>query len=720
MAALQKIRSWGTFTIIVIGLALFAFIAGDFAQGWQSMSNEQRQRVGEVYGESLGIQEYQKMVDEYSEIIKNANGLGSLTEDQMTYLRDQMWQTYVNNQVINHEAKALGLSVSDEELRTVINEGSHQMLRNTPFTNPQTGLFDVNILKQFKSEMEKIKLQAAQMPAEQLNYFLQMESYWDFTEKNLRETLLAEKYQTLLSKSMISNPVSAKMAFDGRVNQKDIVMAAVPYRTIADSTITVSDSDLKAKYNEWKEAFKQDVETRDIKYIDITVRASAADKKALDEEMNEYSTLLAESAEVAKLVRESGSTVSYSRLPIRKSALPTDIANVVDTLGVGVQKGPFYSGTDNTMNIVKVISKVSLPDSIEVRQIGVPGADMAAIEKTADSIMTALNAGTPFDTIAKKYDQTAEKRWIVSAEYENTTLDENNRHFITILNGMPVNAIEKIVLKNQGIVITQVTDRRAMTDKYDVAVIKRPIEFSKETYTDAYNKFSQFLAANTTVADIEANAMKEGYMVQNHPDMTSNIDKVAGVNSTRDVLRWIFSEDTDEGAVSQLYECGDNDHMLVVMMTKIHPEGYRSLDDEQVREFVKAEVLKDKKAAQLQEQMKSAASLADVQKLAGVRTDTVKHITFNSPTYVSLTGSSEGTLSAAVSDTENGKFVAGVKGNGGVYAFQVIGGEKRADQFDAKAEESQLANRNLSIVMRNLINELTLKADVKDNRYLFY
>ncbi len=684
------------------------------------MSNEQRQRVGEIYGEPVSIQEYQQMVDEYADILKFGNSMSSLSEEQMVYLREQMWNTYVNNQAIAHEAATLGLSVSDEELRAVINEGTHPMLRNTPFTNPQTGLFDANILKQFQSEFEKMKLQAAQMPAEQLEYFTTINRFWSFTEKSLRETLLGEKYSTLLTKSILSNPVSAKMSFEGRVNEKDIVVAAVSYRSIADSTLTVSDSEMKAKYNEWKEAFKQPVEMRDIKYIDIAVTASDADRKALNEEMDEFGKLLAETNDVMKLVRESGSIVNYSRLPITKGALPTDIANVVDTLGVGVQKGPFYSGTDNTMNIVKVIAKVTLPDSIEVRQIAVPGVDMTAIHKTADSIMTTLNAGTPFDTIAKKYNQTAEKRWIVSNQYEGTNLDEANRHFVQTINGMATNAIEKIELKNQGVVITQVTDRRADVAKYDVAVIKRPIEFSKETYTEAYNKFSQFLAANTKVEDIEANALNSGYFVRTLPDMVSTTEKVAGVNSTRDMLRWIFDENTEKGDVSKLYECGDNDHMMVVMVTAINSESYRTLEDAQISEFIKGEVLKDKKAAKIQEEMKGVASLADVKKLAGVRTDSVKHITFSSPTYISATGSAEGTLSAAVSKTAKGQFVAGVKGNGGVYAFQVIGENKRADQFDAKKEETQLNNRNISFIQRSFINELIEKAEVVDNRYLFY
>lgn len=719
MAALQKIRSWGPVLVGVIGLALFAFIAEEFVRSFQATQNESRQRIGEIYGEAINVQEFQTLVDEYSEVVKFTRGLTSLTDEQLTQLRDNVWQTYINNKIIQHEAQELGLTVSDAELQATIAQGTHPLLMNTPFVNEQTRTFDVNQLKKFLAEYENIKTQAEQIPAEAIESYTQLYKYWSFIEKNLRETLLAEKYQTLLSKTIISNPVAAQMSFDGRVNEKDIVLAALPYSSVSDNDIQVEDSEIKAKYEELKNNFKQEVETRDIKYIDVTVTASDADKKALDEEMAEYNQLLAAGGNMAKLVRESGSTVAYSALPLSKNALPRDIAALLDSMSVGTQKGPYYNAGDNTMNIVKLLAKITAPDSIEVRRIQVVAADADATRQTADSIMTALNTGTPFDSIAKKYNQSGAKSWITSAQYEGQLLDEDSRKFFETLYRLSVNETEKIEL-TQGTIIAQVTDRRALINKFDVAVVKRPVEFSKDTYTRAYNDFSQFLAANSTQSEIEENASKKGYTVQMRNDMANYEHYVANLPSTREALRWIFNDDTEVGDVSPLYECGNNDHMLVVILTGTHPKGFRGLEDANIKEFVKQQVIKDKKAKQLADMMNGKNDIASIAGLKGAISDTIKHVTFGSPAFIQATGASEPALSGAVSKTAKGQFVNGVKGNGGVYAFQIIGENKRNETFDSKAEQQQLNTRNMRIAFSRFFNELTEKANIKDNRYLFF
>ena len=147
MATLQTIRSKGPLLVVVIGLALFAFIAGD---AWKVLQPHQgKQDVGEVNGKTLTAQEYQKMVDEYAEVIKLTQGLNSLNDDQLTQVKDQVWQSYVNNQLIAAEAKKLGLTVSDAEIQAIIEEGTHPLLMQTPFRNPQTGAFDKDMLKKF-------------------------------------------------------------------------------------------------------------------------------------------------------------------------------------------------------------------------------------------------------------------------------------------------------------------------------------------------------------------------------------------------------------------------------------------------------------------------------------------------------------------------------------------------------------------------------------------
>ena len=717
MATLQKIRNRGKILIFTVGLALFAFIAEEFVRSLSYTQTERHQRVGKIYGEKINVQEFNAQVEEYTDVVKFTQGVNTLSDDQLSMFRDQVWQTLVSDKILEHECEKLGITVTDAEMQDIINNGKNPMLAQTPFRTQQ-GTFDVNALKQFLSQYNEV-MTNPNLASEVKEQYQQMNNYWNFIEKTIRRQTLTNKYQTLLSSLMVSNPVAAKANFEGRTNESDIYMAALPFSSVKDDDVKVDDNELKAKYEELKELFRTDQETRDIKYIDINVVASEADKANLQKEMEGYAQALAEGADPAKTVREAASQVPYSALPVSAASLPHDIAEKLDSISVGAQVGPFVHEHDNTINIVRLINKVNLPDSVEVRQIAAPGNDMAAIEKTADSIMNALAAGANFDTIAKKYDQPATKNWITSKQYEGQAMDENNRKFLSTINTAAVGSYNKIVLDGQGVIITQVTDRRNIIAKYDVAVIKRAMDFSKDTYGKAYNDFSSFLAGNAKAEEIEANAAKAGYTVQTRNNVSSTEHNVVNVRSTRDALRWIFDEKTKVGDVSPLYECGDNDHLLVIMLAGIHKKGYLAQDDEQIREFLTNEVMKDKKAVILQEKMKNAKSVADVAKMEGAVTDTIGHVTFASNAFVSKIGASEPALSGSVSKAKKGDFKSGVKGKAAVYAYQVIEQTKTDAKYDKKEEEQKL-QQAISRNLGNAINELIQKADVSDKRYIFF
>ena len=717
MATLQKIRNRGKILIATVGLALFAFIAEEFVRSLSYTQAESHQRVGKIYGEKINVQDFNASVEEYADVVKFSQGLNTLNDDQLSMIRDQVWQSLVNEKMMQHECEKLGICVTDAEIQDIINNGRNPMLAQTPFRTQQ-GTFDVNALKQFLNQYNEV-MSNNDLGSEIKEQYQQMNNYWKFIEKAIRQQTLNQKYQTLLNGLMVSNPVAAQASFDGRTNEADIYMAALPFSSIKDDDVKVEDSELKAKYEEMKEMFRSNEETRDIKYIDINVTANEADKANLQKEMEGYAQALAEGADPAKTVREAASQVPYSVLPVSAKSLPHDIAEQLDSLSVGTQVGPFVHDHDNTINIVRLINKVNLPDSVEVRQIAAPGNDLTAMEKTADSIMNALAAGANFDTIAKKYNQPATKSWITSNMYEGQVIDENNRKFINTINTAAVGSNNKIVLDGQGVIIAQVTDRRNIVTKYNVAVIKRPMDFSKDTYNKAFNDFSSFLAGNTNVEDIEANAAQAGYNVQTRDNVSNTEHTIANVRSTREAMRWLFNEDTKVGDVSPLYECGENDHLLVIMLTGVHKKGYLTWEDEQIRSFLTKEVMKDKKAALLAEKMKDAKSIADVAKIEGAVTDTIKRITFTSNAFISKVGASEPALSGSISKSKKGDFKSGVKGKSAVYAYQVLDQKKSDVKYDQKEEEQKL-QQSIARNLGNFTGELIQKADITDNRYIFY
>lgn len=371
MATLQNIRSKGPLLVIVVGLALFAFIAGD---AWKVLQPHQSQSVGEVNGESLSAQDFQKMVEEYTEVVKISSGLNALTDEQTNQIKDEVWRSYVNNKLIENEAKKLGLTVSKAELQAIIDAGVHPMLQQTPFRNPQTGTFDKDMLKKFLADYAK--MDKTKMSSQYAEYYTSMYKYWSFIEKNLVQSRLAEKYQALVTKSLFSNPVEAKNAFDARVNQSDLLLSAIPYSSISDSTVSISEADYKAAYDKKKEQFKQYAESRNIKYVDVQVTASPQDKAAIQKEMADYTNqLTSTTSDYTSFIRTTGSQVPFVDMFYTSKSLPADVVSRLDSVATGNVYGPYYNASDNTYTSFKKLGVTSMADSIQFQQIQIAGAD---------------------------------------------------------------------------------------------------------------------------------------------------------------------------------------------------------------------------------------------------------------------------------------------------------------------------------------------------------
>ena len=719
MTALGKIRSKGILLIIIIGLGLFAFIAEEAFRSCNGIKGQNSQQIGEVLGEKIYVQDFQKLLEEYQDAMKLTMRTDNLSEDQLNQLKDQVWQQLVSERVMKEDCKKLGLTVTEDELQNVLNDGTNQLLTQTPFVNQQTGRFDVSILKQFIDAYRKAE---ASNNSQQLDQMRPAYNYWLFVEKNLRTQLLAQKYQSLLANCVLSNKVEAKMAFNEENEEAQIQLASIAYNTIKDADIKVTDEELKAKYEELKPAFRQQQETRDVKMVDVQVKASATDRAQLQKDMAGYQKQLAASADPTQVVSKSGSMIQYIGLPVSGKAFQQypDIASKIDSMAVGTT-GVVENTKDNTYNIVRILSRTELPDSVEFRQIQVGGKTLEAARASADSIQKALAAGGDFQAIAKRYGQDSTTTWFTGAMYEQaSTMSQDNRAYIEALLNGAVGSTQNIEL-TQGNVVIQVLNRKAMKSKAVAAVIKKEIRFSDNTYSKAYNRFSQFVTqSQASLADLQKHATKFGYTVQDLNDFATSSHTVGNVGGSgiRDAIKWIF--EAKEGQVSQLFEAGkENDHLLVLCMTKIHPQGYRPWDDAQVKEIVKREVIRDKKAEMIMAKLKGVNSIAAAQ-AKGAKVSTVNQITFAAPAFIQATGAAEPALSGAVAATAQGKFCsAPVKGNAGVYVFQVVKKQMRPAKYNEE-QQIQMCRQRAMQYMGNFMQDLVFGAGVVDSRYLFF
>lgn len=716
MATLQNIRSKGPLLVIVIGIALFAFIAGD---AWRIFQPNMGPRdAGEVNGDPISAFDYQQLLDEYTNVIKYTSGNSALTEEQLAQVKDEVWRGYVNNKLIENEAAKIGLTVTKEEIQAIIDEGTNPMLQQTIFRNPQTGAFDKDMLKKFLVDYAKMDL--TQMPAQYVDYYRSTYNYWKFIEKNLVQSRLAEKYQNLLGNSFIANPIEAESAFNGRVNQYDMNLVGIPYSSIPDSIIKLRESDIQKVYDKRKEQYKQYTETRNIKYIDVHVTPSSEDRAETLEEVTDYANQLADATDMANFIRSTGSEYPYVDVFYSRTAFPADVTNRLDSVKLGEVYGPYFNQADNSFNAFKILDRQQMPDSVEYRQIQVYTEDVNRTKELADSIFNAIKKGADFVALARKYSpdgSEGQTTWISSQNYENAPLDADNTTYINTINNLKVKETANLSLA-QGNIIVQVVNRKGMKDKFKVAVVKRTIEFSKETYNKVYNEFSQFIASNGTLQQMEANAEEAGYRLLERRDFYSSEHFIGGVKGTKEAIRWAFDA-AKPGEVSPLYECGENDHLLVVALETVNKEGYRSLSS--VRDQVLPEALREKKAEMILANLKgkSVNSFAQAKELADAKSDSIKHVSFSAPAYVSITRGSEPALGAHASIGEINKLQGPIKGNSGIYFMEVYNKETLGETYDQEKEMENLTNMNIRSISR-FTNDLYLKANVKDNRFLFF
>lgn len=712
MATLEKIRSKAGLLVLVVGLALFAFIIGDFLNSGSTYFRQTQERVAKVDGEVIKIQDYQGRIDEMTEMYKMQSGSSSLPEEYMNQIRQSVFDAMVQEIVLDEATDKLGIQVGPEELFDMVQgENISPMIQQMQmFVNPQTGQFDKTALLNFLKSIDDDNI--ANYPAEQQAQLIQARNFWLFWEKNIKRQRLEQKYTTLLSKAVSANVLDAKEAFNDAAESSDIVYAMQSYASIPDSTVEVSKSEIEKLYNQRKELYKQK-EGKVIKYIAVDIRPSQEDYDKASADIESLKEEFKTSEKVADIVNEN-SEVPYMDAFFTENAFDPEMKQFATTAEVGEVYGPVFD--NDKYRMFKLVDKTVAPDSVKVSHIMLANTgDEARTTALADSLMNVLKNGGNFAELAKEFsaDQAAENGGELGWFTEITALRGVNEEFKNAVFSTPVNNIVK-VKSLYGTHLVKVTEKTNNVNKYKVADIDMTVSPSSKTYSNIYNELNQFVSKNSDLAKLDDAAKEAGYNLISGVTVTADNQTLGSIKNSRPVIRWAFQN--DKGKISEIFECDDK--FVIAGVEGTLKEGYRSVAS--VTPALRAEIAAQKKGEKIAADLK-AKSLTSVEAYAdamGSRVDSVKFINFGTRRIAGI--GVEPKMNAMVSIAEVGQVSEPVAGNNGVYVFKVYDRNKDAKEFDEAEQIRTLDASNAYRFGFQAIQSLVNKADVEDNRVRFF
>jgi peptidyl-prolyl cis-trans isomerase D len=705
MATLGKIRQQGVLLLVVVGLALLAFIVGDLVNSSAAFFSESSANVAKINGKNVKIRSYMEAIDQMTEVYKMEIGEAAIDDRITDQIHQSVWEMTVRDNILMRETEAINMTVSEAELYDLIMGKNIDMMISSRrmFFNPETNSFDPALVAQFR-EMIDSDHPNPNISLEQLN---QLKSYWKFWEDQVRMGRLEAKYGKLLYNLLVVNSLDAKNSYNNQKTTVDFVYATKPYLTLPDSVYTASNRELKALYNKKKEQFKQEA-SRDLKYVIFYIEPSDEDFANAEQWINELKPQFETTTEIGSLTN-ANSDVTYKGENLSKDAVDADFRDFAFSGKKDDCMGPLF--VNNTYKMARIVETgIMLPDSVKLRHILVQQDTEEKTQLLADSIEKAIKEGADFAVMAQTYSkmsQTATKGgeigWVKEADLENEMAEKV----------MKASVNEVFQMKGSyGIQILQVMERAAETPKVKLAILERKVVPSSATQAKIFQRAKQFAYENNTPEKLEKSALEQGLSCRPISSLDINQTRVANLKNSRQIVRWAFKNEVN--TVSDIFECDDK--IIVAAITGANEKGYRDL--ESVKDFLLNEIRRDKKAEAIKQEMSGkqiADFVADV--AAGYTVDTLRGITFNTP-YAGSVGR-EPELFALASMANQGQLSQPVKGVMGVYVFNVFNKVVSDQPFDKEAEVSDLTRAHYMLPYLGM-DVLKKAANIEDLRYKYF
>ena len=702
MSIIQHIRDkYAAVVIGVIALSLIGFILMDARRGDRGQGSfSDDEAIGSVNGTKISYKQY-KAQEQMAEDYYKSQGR-PVDEDTRLQAGQQIWSQLTDGALIDGEVKTLGLVLTDKQLSDEMFVNDPPQFLKQEFTNKETGQFDGNAARQALSQLRKSKNEEQKNMLEN-NY---MQPYV--------ENLLRKKYFTILQQSTYVPKwmVQKQLADNNSISSFQYV--AVPYSTIADSTIKISDDQITSYIKKHESLYKQDEATRSISYVTFDVRPNGADSNTALKAVNDLKSGFQTAADAATFVQNNQSDQPYTGSFVSADKLTGVYKDTIIKGGVGSVFGPYLE--NNAWNISRIVDEKTLPDSVKARHILVgtidpqtqqPKLSDAAAKAKIDSIYNQVKAGGNFAALAlQNSDDEGSKIKGGDLGYfaQGMMVPEFND---SVFQGQP--GEYKIVKTQFGYHLINIEDQKGSKPSYKIAYLSRNIAAGQQTVNDEVNKANQFAASSRTTKDFDANADKNKYTKLSEQNLKAMDFSIPGIGASRQLVRWVF--DNDKGDVSEAIQIGD--HYVVAAITGVQDAGLASAA--KARPEVEPLLRNQEKAKQIVAKIGKPASLEAVASAQKQTVQQADSVSFANP-VIPAAGYEPKVVGWSFFKGAAGKVSEAISGATGVYVIKPGTVAARAGAVNADETKSQMENQLKQTLGYGAITALRKAAKIKDNR----
>jgi peptidyl-prolyl cis-trans isomerase D len=698
MAVIMKIRNrLGAVIVALIAIAIISFLVMDALNSNSSLLRGNADTVGIINGQSVSIKNfdarYQELIENYKQQLQQS----SLDEQTMLGLRDQTWNQILNEQLMGSQYATLGIQVTADELYDMVQGSNPHPQIVQAFSDPKTKKFDPSQVALFLQNLDNDE--TGETRRRWLNF-----------EKYLKEDRIRTKYNNLIKKGLYVPAWLAKLDYEIKYSSVDFDFVFLPYSDIKDEEVKVTDEDIRQYIQKNKARFKQEA-SRTIEFVTFDIRPSASDTAKALSWLEGQLTKFAETDDDSIFIK------LYSDKPFddkyfTKEELVSSVKDTFFKIDTNVIVGPYLE--EGYYIAAKLLDRKMIADSVEARHILLVPTRQEEVEplrNKADSLKKEIEKGTDFATLAAQFSKDTE----TASKGGNWGVIKPGDKFETIDKALFYKHTEGdvfVVGSNDGFHVIQITKAVPSKTAVKVAFLARQITPSQETQRAVFAQAQAFAAANNSLEKFRNSNLKDD--IKKSPALQQNDYFIFGIGVAREIVKWAF--EAREGEVSPVFTLDDK--YVVAALTKVAEKGIASVDN--VRDEVKPEVMKEKKAVLLSQKVKSlnAASIEALASSLGKTVHTANSISFSN-VYLPEAGPEPKVANRAFSLNVN-TLSEPLAGDNGVYVLYVKNITPAPVSSDYSAHKQTIRSQLESRVDFSLFESMKKAAAIEDLRYKFY